>query len=76
MHGEQAGNIALVQRRGAGIMLSRKAVSRRRLAVALERIVTHDAYRENMRRLKRLQDPIDGASNAAREMVRFVEGRG
>ncbi len=76
MHGEQAGNIALVQRQGAGIMLSRKAVNRRRLAAALERIVTDDAYRENMRRLKRLQDPIDGATNAAREMVRFIEGCG
>lgn len=76
MHGEQAGNIALVQRRGAGIMLPRKALSHRRLAAALERIVTDNSYRENMRRLKRLQDPIDGATDAARETVRFIEGCG
>jgi UDP:flavonoid glycosyltransferase YjiC (YdhE family) len=74
MHGEQAGNISLVQRQGAGIMLPRKALNHRRLATALERIVSDTSYRENMQRLKRLQDPIDGAAKAAREMVRFLEG--
>ena len=73
MHGEQAGNISLVQREGAGIMVSRKALNRRRLAAALEKIISDDRYRENMERLKRIQDPIDGASNAAREIVRFIE---
>lgn len=76
MHGEQAGNIALVQRKGAGIMLPRKSLNRRRLAGALERIVTDERYRENMQHLKQLQDPIDGATNAAHEMVEFIEGYG
>ena len=76
MHGEQAGNISLVQRQRAGIMLARKALNPRRLANALERILADNSYRENMQRLKRLQDPIDGAANAAREMVRFLEGAG
>jgi len=73
MHGEQAGNIALVQRQGAGIMLPKQALRRRQLVTALEKIVTNDSYRENMHRLKKLQDRVDGAANAAREMVRFLE---
>jgi len=73
MHGEQAGNIALVQRQGAGIMLPKQALKRRQLVTALEKIVTNDSYRENMHRLKKLQDRVDGAANAAREMVRFLE---
>ena len=75
MHLEQAGNISLVQRQGAGIMLPRKALNRRRLANALEKIVADNSYRENMERLKRLQDPIDGAAKTAREMIRFMESR-
>lgn len=76
MHGEQAGNISLVERQGAGIMMSRKALSRHRLAVAIERITTDKSYRENMQRLKRIQDPIDGAANAAREIVHFIASSG
>ncbi len=76
MHIEQAGNISLVQRQGAGIMLARSALGPGRLAVNLEKLV-HDArYRENMLRLKQLQDPIDGAGKAAQELIRFLEGRG
>jgi hypothetical protein len=44
------------------------------LAAAPERIVSDDSYRQNMRHLRRLRDPIDGAANAAREMLRFIEG--
>ena len=76
MHGEQAGNISLVKRQGAGIMLPKMALNRRRLANALERIVNDPRYRENMLRLKNLQDPIDGSAKAAVEMIRFLEGRG
>ena len=72
MHGEQAGNIALVQRQGAGIMLPKQSLRRRQLVTALDKIVTNDSYRENMHRLKKLQDRVDGAANAAREMVRFL----
>ena len=74
MHLEQAGNISLVQRQYAGIMLPRKALSRRRLATGLEKILSDGSYPKNMQRLKRLQDPIDGASNAAREIIRFLDG--
>ena len=76
MHGEQAGNISLVERQGAGIMLPRRALNRRRLTTALETVAADNSYRENMLRLKRIQDPIDGAAKAAVEMVRFLEGRG
>jgi len=46
------------------------------LPAALDKIATDNSYRENMLRLKQFQDPIDGAANAAREMVRFLEGSG
>lgn len=74
MHGEQAGNISLVERQGAGIMLSRKELGRHKLAAALERIVTDGSYWKNMQRLKEMQDAVDGTANAAREIERFVEG--
>jgi len=43
---------------------------------ALQRIVSDNSYRENMQRLKRLQDPNDGTANADRAKVRFLEGSG
>ncbi len=76
MHGEQAGNISLVARQGAGIMLTKLDLNRRKLAAALEKIVTDNSYRESMHRLKRLQDPIDGAANAALEVLRFLSPGG
>ena len=75
MHLEQAGNISLVQRRGAGILLSRLDLTRKKLGAALERLTTEDGFRKNMRHLKTLQDRIDGASGAARELVGFLGGR-
>jgi UDP:flavonoid glycosyltransferase YjiC (YdhE family) len=72
MQMEQAGNISLVERQGAGVMLSRLDLSRPKLAAALEKLIGDRSYRENMLRLKRLQDPIDGAASAAREIVRFL----
>jgi len=76
MQGEQVGNILLVTRQGAGIMLSRLDLTRRKLTAALEKLVTDDSYRQNMLRLKQLQDPIEGAANAAREIVYFLESGG
>ena len=71
---EQAGNIYLVARQGAGLMLSRLDLSRRKLAAALEKLVEDRSYRDSMQRLKRMQDPIDGAAKAADEIVRFLGG--
>jgi UDP:flavonoid glycosyltransferase YjiC (YdhE family) len=76
MQGEQVGNISLVTRQGAGIMLSRLDLTRRKLATALKKLATDDSYRQNMLRLKQLQDPVDGAANAAREIVYFLESGG
>lgn len=74
MHLEQAGNISLVTRQGAGIMLSRKDLTRRKLGSALEQLVSDSSFRENMLRLKALQDNVDGARTAAREIIRFLAG--
>lgn len=68
---EQAGNISLVARQGAGLMLSRFDLNGPKLAAALEKLVKEQSYRHSMERLKRLQDPIDGAAKAADEIVRF-----
>ncbi len=73
MQGEQVGNISLVTRQGAGIMLSRLDLTRRKLGVTLQKLATNDSYRQNMLRLKQLQDPVDGAATAAREVVYFLE---
>ncbi len=75
MHLEQAGNISLVTRREAGIILSRQNLTRRKLAAALEKIANDVTYRKNMHRLKQLQDSVDGATNAARQVVNFLEER-
>ena len=72
MHMEQAGNISLVERQGAGVMLSRLDLHRPKLSSALEKLVTDKSYRDNMLRLKQLQDPINGAAIAAREIMRFL----
>lgn len=73
---EQAGNISLVARQHAGILLSQMDLSRRKLGSALERLVSDPAFKTNMLRLKERQDQVDGAANAAREIVRFLQGRG
>ena len=72
MHQEQAGNVALVRKRGAGLMLWKSELTRKNLASALEQLVTDDSYRNNMQRLKQEQDEIDGAARAAQEIVNFL----
>ncbi len=76
MHLEQAGNLSLVTRHGAGIMLSRQDLTRRKLGGALEQLVSDASFGQNMLRLKELQDRVDGAANAATEIVSFLEGHG
>ncbi len=75
MHLEQAGNISLVQRQGAGVMLWKQSLSRRRLSRALEKLVTESSFKENMLRLKQIQDRIDGATNAAQAILSFLGNR-
>ena len=72
MHLEQTGNLSLVTRQGAGLMLSKWDLNRRSLGRALERLLTDASLRENMLRLKALQDRVDGPALAAREIVDFL----
>ncbi|MBN2004167.1 MAG: hypothetical protein JXA21_12495 [Anaerolineae bacterium] len=72
MHLEQTGNLSLVTRQGAGLMLSKWDLNRRSLGRALERLLTDVSLRENMLRLKALQDKVDGPANAAGEIVKFL----
>jgi len=75
MHQEQTGNISLVKRQGAGLMLRKQELTRKHLASALETLVTDSRFQENMRRLKREQDKLDGAAKAAQEIVNFLQNR-
>jgi UDP:flavonoid glycosyltransferase YjiC (YdhE family) len=72
MHLEQTGNLSLVTRQGAGLMLSKWDLNRRSLGRALERLLTDASLRQNMLRLKAFQDKVDGAAVAAREIVNFL----
>jgi UDP:flavonoid glycosyltransferase YjiC (YdhE family) len=76
MHLEQTGNLSLVTRQGAGLMLSKWDLNRRSLGRALERLLSDGALRDNMLRLKALQDQVDGPTNAAREIVQFLAAAG
>jgi UDP:flavonoid glycosyltransferase YjiC (YdhE family) len=72
MHQEQAGNISLVKKQGAGIMLWKQELTKKHLTSALETLVTDFGYRENMKRLKLEQNQIVGAAKAAQEIVNFL----
>jgi UDP:flavonoid glycosyltransferase YjiC (YdhE family) len=72
MHQEQAGNISLVKRQNAGLMLWKQELNHQNLAAALEKLVVDSKFRENMKRLKMEQDQIDGAAKAAQEIVNFL----
>ncbi len=73
MHQEQAGNISLVRKQGAGLMLWKQELTRKHLASALEKLANGSQFRENMKRLKLEQDKIDGAAKAAQEIVIYLE---
>ena len=75
MHQEQAGNVALVRKQGAGIMLWKQELTKKHLGSALERLINNDEYRKNMRRLKSEQDQVNGAANAAQEIVNHLSAR-
>jgi UDP:flavonoid glycosyltransferase YjiC (YdhE family) len=72
MHLEQTGNLSLVTRQGAGLMLSKWDLNHSSLDRALERLLTDSSLREAMLRLKALQDQVDGPTIAAKEIVNFL----
>ena len=72
MHLEHTGNLSLVTRPGAGLMLSKWDLNRRSLDRALESLLADASLRENMLRLKALQDKVEGSTEAAREIVSFL----
>jgi UDP:flavonoid glycosyltransferase YjiC (YdhE family) len=72
MHLEQTGNLSLVTRQGAGCMLSKWDLNQHSLGCALEKILTDSTMRDNMLRLKSLQDEVDGPAIAAGEILKFL----
>jgi len=75
MHLEQAGNISLVERQGAGMMLSKLDLTSGKLSSCLEKIARDPSYRTNMQRLQQLQGRIDGPDQAADQILKFLEGK-
>lgn len=71
---EQAGNISLVARQRAGLLMSRFDLNHKNLSAALEKLASKASYSDNMRKLQRWQDAVDGAAKAADEIIRFLAG--
>ena len=59
-------------RADAGLILSKWDINRCSLGRALEQLLSDSRLRENMLRLKSLQDKVDGPAVAAREIVKFL----
>jgi UDP:flavonoid glycosyltransferase YjiC (YdhE family) len=72
MHLEQTGNLSLITRQGAGLMLSKWDLNQRSLSCALEKLLSESTMLENMLRLKSLQDKVDGPAVAAGEIMKFL----
>ena len=53
-------------------MLSKWNLNRRSLGYALEKLLSESTLRENMLRLKSLQDKADGSAVAAGEIIKFL----
>ncbi len=67
---EQMFNLDLIERRGAGLNLPLQDLQRPDAILRAARRVLHDpAYKTNMMELKRLQEPYDGPSAAARILL-------
>ncbi|OVE76710.1 hypothetical protein BVX98_05370 [bacterium F11] len=75
MHAEQVGNVSLVRRQGAGILLPKQSLAQGEIENSIKKLITNKSYKENMMRLKKLQDQIDGPSKAAEEIIKFIQGR-
>ena len=54
------------------LMLSKWDINMRSLNRALEQLLRDSSLRNNMRRLKSLQDKVDGPAVAASEIVKFL----
>jgi UDP:flavonoid glycosyltransferase YjiC (YdhE family) len=72
MHLEQTGNLSLVTRQGAGVMLSKWDLNRFSLGRVLEGLLSDTSLRQNMLHLKSIQDKVNGPAIAAREIVNFL----
>lgn len=66
-HGEQSMNLKLIENARAGYCLPLRYLKKTELVRKyVERILSDDSFKRNMRRLKHLQDRYNGAENAAK----------
>jgi UDP:flavonoid glycosyltransferase YjiC (YdhE family) len=72
MHLEQTDNLSLITRQGAGLMLSKWDLNRCSLGCTMEKLLSESTLRENMLRLKSLQDKVDVSTVAAGEIMKFL----
>jgi UDP:flavonoid glycosyltransferase YjiC (YdhE family) len=68
-HGEQSINLKVIERAKAGFCLPLKYMKKKSLRHYIEKILSDDSYRKNMRRLKSFQDRHDGPGNVARILM-------
>lgn len=72
---EQQGNLQMIARAGAGVKIPLRHFTSENLLKHVEHVAREKAYSENARRLSERLQAIDGASNAADAILRFVRNR-
>lgn len=63
---EQRLNLKIIERHGAGICLPLKAMKKELFRSAINRVLTDDTFKTNMKRLQSFQEQYNGAENAAK----------
>jgi len=71
-HGEQSMNLKVIEKAHAGFCLPLRYMRKKNsIRKYIERIISDDSYKRNMKRLKIHQDQYDGAENAAKIIKEF-----
>ena len=69
---EQQANLDMLVRAGMGVRLPLRDCAGERLLSEVERVANNPRYRAEARRVQTLVRPIDGAANAAKEILDFI----
>jgi UDP:flavonoid glycosyltransferase YjiC (YdhE family) len=70
---EQQSNLEMIVRSGAGLRLPLRDFSRAKLLAGIDQVTRQPSYRQNAQRLKQLIRSVNGATNAARIILSFLE---
>lgn len=72
LHGEQRLNLKIIERHGAGICLSLKAIKKPVFRSAIDKVLTDGRYKANMKHLQSLQERYNGAENTAKILKKHI----